>query len=124
MAQKKGYLLRVTPEKKETENIKVIDDYQVQQSTTIEASNPFTTVAEGCLAIGSIIIDKTMKDSKSSVGVGFGGAINTYLVERSSNFYLDVSKGQDITFTVNGTGQATINIQFANKKVITKEVAR
>ena len=65
-----------------------------------------------------------MKDSKSSVGVGFGGAINTYLVERSSNFYLDVSKGQDITFTVNGTGQATINIQFANKKVITKEVAR
>ena len=124
MAQKKGYLLRVTPEKKETENIKVIDDYQVQQSIIIDTSNPFTIVAEGCLAIGSIIIDKTMKDSKSSVGVGFGGAINTYLVERSSNFNLDVSKGQNITFTVNGTGQATINIQFANKKVIAEEVAR
>ena len=124
MAQKKGYLLRVTPEKKETENIKVIDDYQVQQSIIIDTSNPFTTVAEGCLAIGSIIIDKTMKDSKSSVGVGFGGAINTYLVERSSNFNLDVSKGQNITFTVNGTGQATINIQFADKKVIAEEVTR
>ena len=124
MAQKKGYLLRVIPEKKETENIKVIDDYQVQQSAIIDTSNPFTIVAEGCLAIGSIIIDKTMKDSKSSVGVGFGGAINTYLVERSSNFNLDVSKGQNITFTVNGTGQATINIQFADKKVIPEEVAR
>ena len=124
MAQKKGYLLRVIPEKKETENIKVIDDYQVQQSAIIDTSNPFTIVAEGCLAIGSIIIDKTMKDSKSSVGVGFGGAINTYLVERSSNFNLDVSKGQNITFTVNGTGQATINIQFAGKKVIPEEVTR
>ena len=122
MVEKNGYLLRLAPKK--TENIKVIDDYQVQQSTTIEAANPFTTVAEGCLAIGSIIIDKTMKDSKSSVGVGFGGAINTYLVERSSNFNLDVSKGQNITFTVNGTGQATINIQFAGKKVIPEEVAR
>ena len=122
MVEKNGYLLRLAPKK--TENIKVIDDYQVQQSTTIEASNPFTTVAEGSLAIGSIIIDKTMKDSKSSVGVGFGGAINTYLVERSSNFNLDVSKGQNITFTVNGTGQATINIQFADKKVIPEEVAR
>ena len=107
---------------KKTENIKVIDDYQLQKSATIEASNPFTVVAEGCLAIGSIIIDKTMKNSKSSVGVGFGSAINTYLVERSSNFNLDVSKGQDITFTVNGAGQATINIQFAVKKVIAQEV--
>lgn len=123
MAQKKGYLLRFTPEKKEKENIKVIDDYQLQQSATIDTSNPFTVIAEGCLAIGSIIIDKTLKDSKSSVGVGFGSAINTYRVERSSNFNLDVSKGQNITFTVNGTGQATINIQFANKKVIPKEVA-
>ena len=123
MAQKKGYLLRVTPEKKETENIKVIDDYQLQQSAIIDTSNPFTIVAEGCLAIGSIIIDKTMKDSKSSVGVGFGSAINTYLIERSSNFSLDVSKGQNITFTVNGEGQATINIQIADKKVITEEVA-
>lgn len=122
MAQKKGYLLRVTPEKKETENIKVIDDYQIQQSATIEASNPFTVVAEGCLAIGSIIIDETMKDSKSSVGIGFGSAINTCFIERSSNFNLDVSKGQNITFTVNGAGQATINIQFADKKVIAKEV--
>ena len=114
-------MLRLAPKK--TENIKVIDDYQLQQSATIEASNPFTIVAEGCLAIGSIIIDKTMKDNKSSVGVGFGSAINTYLVERSSNFNLDVSKGQDITFTVNGAGQATINIQFADKKVIAEEVA-
>ena len=122
MVEKNGYLLRLAPKK--TKNIKVIDDYQVQQSTTIDTLNPFTIVAEGCLAIGSVIIDRTMKDSKSSVGVGFGSAINTYLVERSSNFNLDVSKGQDITFTVNGAGQATINIQFANKKVIAEEVAR
>ena len=121
MVEKNGYLLRLAPKK--TENIKVVDDYQLQQSTTIEASNPFTVVAEGCLAIGSIIIDKTMIDSKSSVGVGFGSAINTYLIERSSNFKLDVSKGQDITFTVNGTGRATINIQFANEKVIAEKVA-
>ena len=114
-------MLRLAPKK--TENIKVIDDYQLQQSTIIDTSNPFTIVAEGCLAIGSIIIDKTMKDSKSSVGVGFGSAINTYLIERSSNFSLDVSKGQDINFTVNGEGQATINIQIADKKVITEEVA-
>ena len=114
-------MLRLAPKK--TENIKVIDDYQIQQSATIDTSNPFTVIAEGCLAIGSIIIDKTMKDSKSSVGVGFGSAINTYLIERSSNFNLDVSKGQDINFTVNGIGQATVNIQFADKKVITEEVA-
>ena len=122
MVEKNGYLLRLAPKK--TENIKVIDDYQVQQSIIIDTSNPFTIVAEGCLAIGSIIIDKTMKDSKSSVGVGFGGAINTYIVERSSNFNLDVSKGQNITFTVNGTGQATINIQIAGKKVLPEEVTR
>ena len=121
MVEKNGYLLRLAPKK--TENIKVIDDYQLQKSATIESSNPFTVVADGCLAIGSIIIDKTMNDNKSSVGVGFGSAINTYLVERSSNFSLDVSKGQDINFTVNGIGQATINIQFANKKVIPQEVA-
>lgn len=117
-------MLRVAPEKKETENIEVIDDYQVKKSITIDASNPLIIVAEGCLAIGSIIIDKTITDSKGSVGVGFGGDVNTYIVERSSNFNLDVSKGQAITFTVNGAGQATISIQFANKKVIAKEVAR
>ena len=122
MVEKNGYLLRLAPKK--TENIKLIDDYQIKKSTTIDTSNPFTIAAEGCLAIGSIIIDNTMKDSKSSVGVGFGSDVNTYFVERSSNFNLDVSKGQNITFTVNGIGQATINIQFADKKVITKEVAR